>query len=175
MSNKLNTKHDALLDKPISYLINKGRFYMNTWVLVADAAEAKIYSQTKRNADLVEITSMQHPEAHEQEQELTSDRPGHIVGGGRHAHGMAQHSSAKEQSNVVFAKSLAKHLDQARQSGEFSQLVLFAAPSFLGHLRAELSEPTRRVVAYESNKDLVRETASAIKAHLPEDLHSSLA
>ncbi len=146
---------------------------MKTWVLVADAGEAKIYSQTKRHADLVLVSDLQHPEAHEHEQNLTSDRPGYITGGARHA--MEQPTSAKEQSNIVFAKHLAKHLEHSRQKGEFSQLVVFASPAFLGHLRTELSEQTRRLVAYESNKDLVRETPSNINNHLPEDLHSSLA
>ena len=148
---------------------------MNTWVLVADAAEAKIYSHANRNADLVEIARMQHPEARAQEQDLTTDKSGRSfdsVGGGRH--GMGQQTTAKEQSNINFAKTIAKRLDQARQDNEFSQLVLFAAPSFLGLLRVELSEPTRRQVAYESSKDLVREDANNIKSHLPEDLHSSL-
>jgi protein required for attachment to host cells len=148
---------------------------MNTWVLVADAAEAKIYSQTNRNADLAEVVSMQHPEARAHEQDLTTDKTGRSfdrVGGGRHA--MGQQTSAKEQSTINFAKSIAKRLDQGRQNGDFSQLVLFAAPSFLGLLRVELSEQTRREVVYEASKDLVRENASSIKAHLPEDLHSSL-
>ena len=37
---------------------------------------------------------------------------------------------------------------------EFEHIVLIATPSFLGHLRAALSDPVRRAVLHEMAKDV---------------------
>ena len=148
---------------------------MRTWILVADSAQATIYCQNNAKEHLSELTSMEHLEARAHDGDLTTDKSGRSFdsgGGGRHS--MEQRTQPKKQSTINFAKRLAIHLDQGRQNGEFGQLVLFAAPGFLGLLRAELSAPLKRQIVFESSKDLVREDIQSIRAHLPEGLHRTL-
>ena len=52
----------------------------------------------------------------------------------------------------TFAKHLADRLRMARASNRFHKLVIAAEPDFLGRLRAELDEPTKKLLAGEVQK-----------------------
>ena len=58
-----------------------------TWVVVADASRAEIYSRQKRFSQLEPVQHLIEPEARSKEQELASDAPGRAFdsrGEGRH-------------------------------------------------------------------------------------------
>jgi protein required for attachment to host cells len=55
-----------------------------------------------------------------------------------------------------FAKRIARRLDTERRNGDCQELVIIAAPHFLGMLRPQLSPSTRKIVVREVAKDLVR-------------------
>jgi protein required for attachment to host cells len=67
---------------------------------------------------------------------------------------------------VLFARRIARRLDEARQNDEFERLVVVAGPPFLGLLREEFSAPTRAVVAHEIRKDLVHSKPESLLKHL---------
>lgn len=71
-----------------------------------------------------------------------------------------------DQPERRFAKQLATMLDDKRGAGSFDQLILIAEPRLLGLLREQLSEPTRRSIKVESNKDLTRPTQESLRSHL---------
>ena len=67
---------------------------------------------------------------------------------------MTPGESGRDHEVHTFARELAGYLNRAIAKGEFRHLVLIAAPGFLGHLRASLSDTARRAVVHEAAKDL---------------------
>ncbi len=142
-----------------------------TWILVADSSRARIFSAETPSSALIEINTLAHPQSRLHEQNLSSDLPGHDsdkTGTGRH--GFQDETEPKEQEVIDFAKQISKHLDQARNSNKFKQLLIVAAPAFLGTLRNQLTDQTRKLVSIEMDKNLTQHKAEEIRGHLPEYL-----
>ena len=141
---------------------------MSTWILVADAAHARIFNAETATSAFTELESSIHPEAQQHEQKLTSDLPGRQAGGatGSH-HAVGSETDPKEYEAVKFAKDLCKHLEAAHNAQKFRQLIVVAAPAFLGRLRAEMSKNISKVVTLELDKDIVEQDAASIRGHLP--------
>jgi len=97
-----------------------------------------------------------------------SDVPGRVhdrFGPARHSVDNAQQVKAEERSR--FAREIAGTLVAAHQQQKFDQLVVMAAPTFLGVLRGCIGKPLARAIVAEVPKDLVGQDVEAIKAHLP--------
>ena len=142
-----------------------------TWILVADSSRARIFSAETPSAPLKEINTLAHPAGRIHEQHLTSDLPGHdsdSSGAGRH--GYQDEVEPKEQEVIDFAKHIAKHLEQARSTNKFKQLLIVAAPAFLGTLRSQLTDQTRKTVSIELDKNLTQQKPEVIRTYLPEYL-----
>ncbi len=141
---------------------------MNTWILIADSAHARIFNAETATSELSEIESLIHPEAQQHEQKLTSDLPGRQAGGstGSH-HSVGGKTDPKEYEAIEFARALCKQLEAAHNAQKFRQLIVVAAPAFLGHLRKEMSSNISKVVTLEIDKDIVEQDVNSIKEHLP--------
>lgn len=141
---------------------------MNTWILVADSAHARIFIAETATSDLTEIESIIHPEAQQHEQKLTSDLPGRQAGGstGSH-HSVGGKTDPKKYEAAEFARDLCNKIEAAHNAQKFHQLIVVAAPAFLGHLREEMSKNVSKVVALELNKDIVEQDTASIREHLP--------
>ena len=140
---------------------------MGTWVLVADGGRARLLNLEK-DRSLTEVEGFICPEERLREQDLTSDRSGRSFdskGGGRH--GMEPATSQQEQVAIEFAKELAERLEALRNSGAMDRLVLIAAPAFLGHLRAKISDETQSLIALSIDKDLTQHKLPEIADHIP--------
>ena len=53
-----------------------------TWILVANAAQAKLYANQGPNKGVKLVSEYAHPESREKGSDLVSDRPGHYQGHG---------------------------------------------------------------------------------------------
>ncbi|MBI1422747.1 MAG: host attachment protein [Gammaproteobacteria bacterium] len=140
-----------------------------TWVVVADSTRARIFSAESSSAGLSELETLAHPEGRMHDRDITSDLPGRSFdsnkAGGRHA--MEPSTDPKQELAIEFARTIARHVDAARVKNDFEQLVIVAAPTFLGLLREQLSNTCRKLVAFELNKNLVQQPAEEIRSHLP--------
>lgn len=146
---------------------------MKTWVLAADSSSARIFATDSRIGALDEIHVLLHPQSRQHEQDLTTDLPGRTfdrAGQGRHAMGVSV--SPKEQEALAFADEIVDFLEKGRSAGKFSQLIIIAAPAFLGDLRKKFSAALSRLVVLEMNKNLGKDQFSAdqIRQQLPERL-----
>ncbi len=142
-----------------------------TWILVADSSKARLFTVASASGPLIEVRDFLHPESRMHEQELTTDLPGkHRNDTGVGAHGFEQEVEPKEQEAIRFAGELADYLDKARNDGEYEQLVIVAAPKFLGHLREAMNPTVRGLVRLEIDKNLVGQSPQDIRKHLPEYL-----
>jgi protein required for attachment to host cells len=144
-----------------------------TWLVVADNSKARIFSVDSRKGPIEEIESIVHTEARLHEQNMTSDLPGRSNGkGGGGGHAYQDEVSPKEQGNINFARKIANKLDAARKDGKFKQVLLVAAPGFLGKLRSQLTAQTQNLACFELAKNLSHLGAKEIREHLPERLPS---
>lgn len=138
-----------------------------TWVVVAESSRARIFALHGLQSPMRELHDLVNPAARAAESDLVSDRPGRStdsMGGQRHA--KQPQVSPKEQVVVAFAREIAALIEQGRGRNEFEQLILVAAPEFLGLLRRSLDEVTRRCIKREIHKNVVREDEAAIRAWL---------
>ena len=141
-----------------------------TWVVVAESSRSRIFYVEKANEPLTEILSFDNPEARKHDAEFYAEHRGRSFDSHGHArHDISEHSANKHEAER-FAKQLAELLDSHRLTKDYDQLILFAAPSFLGLLREHMSEPTNRLVVHDCNKNLVQLNAEKIRAQLPTPL-----
>lgn len=143
----------------------------DAWILVADAARARIFSADSPRADLQPVEQLVSPEARLHERDLSSDRPGRAFdsfGEGRHATDTS--TSPKEQEAIRFAHEVVDHLEQGRVANRFDRLILVAEPHFLGLLRKAIKPALEQTITAEINKDLTKAGEREIREHLPQQL-----
>jgi len=161
------------------------------WVMVANNSGARIFTPAppaprlkdpqalqdeSPTARLVELETIEHPEGRLKSQSIDADRPGRsFESAGMKRHSMSREVDPKKQEAITFAKEVAERLESARLQGEVEQLILVAAPEFLGLLRGNLSSELRRMIAEEFSLDLFHMTPQEIRAHLPAELFSASA
>jgi protein required for attachment to host cells len=138
-----------------------------TWILAAESSRAVLYRVESRIAPLVEVKSFSHPEGREQEQDMTSDRPGRAFDSlGNNRHAMGKEVDPRRQEAMQFSRRLADCLEQGRNQGDYEQLILIAPPEFLGLLRQTLSEQVLKKVSQSLDKNLVQAGEKAIRENL---------
>jgi len=126
-----------------------------TWILVADAARARIVCNDGVGHGITDVPGAEFENEIVRDRDVYADRPGRVhesATTGRHA--MARTSDPKQQSAASFARSISNHLTGSAAKGAFDRLVLIAEPTFLGHLRAALPKKTSEAVTAEIAKDL---------------------
>lgn len=124
---------------------------METRVIVADSARARIFVSHTTLRQLQEVEGFAHTEAHLLESELVSDSSGKS----RNPHGsLDPATSARDHEAEGFARLLARHLKELHNRQHYEQLILIASPRFLGILRNQLPGPLDRLVTRTVDKDL---------------------
>lgn len=152
---------------------------MKTWILVAETSRARVFEMETRTSPLVEVGAFANPEGHMPMRDQLSDGPGrygtvksgrsNAITGGAHTFRKDDPERPLQES---FARTLAEELERARIERRFDQLVLMAAPGFLGVLRAELSPGVERLIVEEIPKNISRESAEEIRARMETALAS---
>ncbi len=131
------------------------------WVVVADEAQAFIYTRDTRRGALNELARLENPDARKKAGELVSDRGGRSFdsgGQGRHAMGQEK-PGPKEHLASLFAKQVAIRIAKALHNGTCRSYVLISAPRFLGMLRDAVAShcsvaPEKAIAKEVVNKDV---------------------
>ena len=141
---------------------------MNTiWILVANQAEAQIYSANQLPGNLMLVNTLTHEEGAAHARDLTSDAPGRVhdrMGSARHS--MEPDTGVKEEERRRFVKEMVDRLKAAHLRGDFDQLVLLAAPAVLGIIRKTLTGELAKAVVKEIPKDVIGQGMDKIQAQL---------
>ena len=138
-----------------------------TWILVANQAEAQIYASDQLPGNLLLIEVLANKEGATHPGDLVSDAPGRAydsTGSGRHA--MEPNTGVKEEQRRRFVKKMAGRLQAAHLKGDFSQLVLLAAPAVLGVIRKSLTAELKKIVIKEIPKDVIGQDVGKIQSQL---------
>jgi len=144
-----------------------------TWILVADSSRARLFLADTASSPLVELETFTHPASRQHEKEITTDLPGKQNGkgiNGSFAHAMTQETDPKHQEAINFAREVTQHLNKSHSKNKFRQLIIVAAPSFLGLLRDNLNHNTRRSLTLQLDKNLTQYKPEDIRKYLPQYL-----
>ncbi|MDH3236731.1 MAG: host attachment protein [Alphaproteobacteria bacterium] len=128
-----------------------------TWVVVADAAGARIFALNgpRQSISLKAVRDLSADI--KPSRKIASDRPGRThdrLGPGRHAE--EPPTDPKRHAKFSFAREIAHILDDERRKNAFAKLHVVAPPQFLGDLRGVMGSELRALVGTEINKDLTR-------------------
>jgi len=139
----------------------------HTWILIADGARARILQNDGPGKGLHEVPGGAFHGDHAATHDIMSDRTGRSyssVGPGRSA--IEAHSDPHRELKKTFARQLADALADGLQRKAYDRLVIVAAPSALGDLRAALSDQVRAKVTGELAKDLTKTPDGDVAEHL---------
>ncbi|WP_110689900.1 baeRF12 domain-containing protein [Salinicola endophyticus] len=133
------------------------------YVVVADAARARIFAREARV--MREIETLTHPESQLHTGDLRTGGKGESTSGPSRRQTGNEDTTSEKQA-MFFAKEVASYLRDARTQGKADELVLIAAPQFLGQLRDKLDKPTLEMVTQSIDKDLSKASEADIAAQL---------
>ncbi|WP_022947570.1 host attachment protein [Methylohalobius crimeensis] len=135
-----------------------------TWVVAAESSRARVFLAESRVKPMREWEGMANPKARSRVLDINADNAGHVhdrMGQARHL--MESEVDPKKHEAEVFAKEIAEYLEKMRATGRFEELVLVAAPEFLGMLRKHMTPASLKLVARAVSKNLVRDDEAAIR------------
>jgi protein required for attachment to host cells len=142
-----------------------------TWIVVADAGRARIFSVAAHGGTLDEFVDLINPLARLQDHDELADRRGRMAqGNGRHGSSPEPRQTHGEHVSETFAKELSQRLEAGRRHGDVAKIYLLADPHFLGLLRAGLDPATAKLVVWERAADLSRSDVADIRNALPAQL-----
>lgn len=143
---------------------------MTTWILVANAAEAKFFtSENLRVGKLELVRELTHPDSRKKVGELRSDKPGHYKTDGG-AHGSYSETDPKEVEAEHFAIQLARELKSAWDQNKYKHLVMVTPAHFHGLLKKHLDHHLADIIYIP--KDYTKYPVAKLEESLKERLYS---
>lgn len=133
-----------------------------TWIMVANASQAKLFSNKGPNKGLELIKEFEHPESREKAADLVSDRIGNYAGSGSYA----QPTSPKEHEAERFAQEIAQELEHGRVNNAYEKLVMVTSAHFMGLLNNRISAQVRNRISESINKDYTHLPVKELSGHL---------
>ena len=140
---------------------------VTTWIVLADGAHARIFTNTGPGTGLIEIKDWESQQARKPTRDLGTDRPGRgheSATYGRHA--LAPREDWHEGEKANFAHDVASYLNRQGSAGAFDQLILAAPPRTLGELRKSIDPATVDRLKSEINKDLTKIPLAELGDHI---------
>ncbi len=137
------------------------------WLLVADAARARLFEVDRRARRFVLRDSWADDAAAGKGSDLVADRPGRTfdsAGQGRHA--MEPPTAPKTVAKAQFLAMLAEHLVLEARRQSFDELHVVAAPRALGELREKFDGAVRDRLRGELAKDLMPSSEAELESAL---------
>lgn len=147
---------------------------MDSWILVADASRARIFSTGKKGQPWKLVEDFEHPESRMKNRELDPMEQGRtqLSFGAGHRPRMEPRTPPQQVEKEHFAQQLANALSKAVVEGACSSLVLVAPPAFLGDLRTMLSDHAAKCVSATVAKDYTGSDARELASRLEAIVHA---
>ncbi len=124
-----------------------------TWIVVANAARARLYENTGIGKGLKLLSELEHPQSRQKGSDLVADRPGFMQSAGN-GHGARQPAITPKQNEAEhFAQEIAHTLEAGRGQNKYERLILVAGSPFMGTLKARLPDPVIGLMTDTLEKD----------------------
>lgn len=136
-----------------------------TWIVAADAMEARIFAERARSGAVKELTELRMAST---STEQGAGRGQRATGHQRHGpgqHGVGEHDPHVEAERR-FLKRVANRLTLESGQGAFDRLVLMGPPKALGILKAELPPAVAAKIEATDPHERRRDDADEIRRHL---------
>lgn len=138
-----------------------------TWIVIADSSRAQILTRRVERPGFDVITAFESPDAHASAHQLGADRPGRVQESAYSAHHAVEpRIDPHEESQIQFLRTVAAYLNENGTREEVRDLILFAPPRALGHLRKLLDAAVVRKIRAEAPKDLTQVPIAELPKHL---------
>jgi protein required for attachment to host cells len=143
----------------------------NSWVLVANGSQARLYDMDGAKKSITLIKEFNHPESRMKTEQLSSDRSGRYMNSSTQGSGaFNEPTDPKSYEMERFALELTKSLDEGRAANKFGKVVLVASPHFLGLLKQNMSDQLGKAISHTIQKDYTavtdRDMLEQLKAHI---------
>jgi protein required for attachment to host cells len=135
-----------------------------TWIMVANASQAKLFANHGPKKGLQFIKELVHPESREKTSNLVSDRSGSHTGTGHGA--FVQATDPKHHEAERFAQEVSRELDDGRINNAYDRLILVASAPFVGLVNSRLPDPVRSKISEIIDKDYTRLPVKDLAGHL---------
>lgn len=142
-----------------------------TWILIANASEARLFQAEKNTKNLTLLEEFKHPESREKTLDLISDIGGRYRNPGFAPGGLYQEPTPpKELEAERFAHELAVKLNKGRNLNQFHDLIVIAPPHFQGLLSRFCNSHVKMLITHIFHKDYTK-----LKPHeLPQYLNGKI-
>jgi len=137
------------------------------WVLLANAARARLFERDHENNALRELATFVHPDGRLKTAQLSHDRAGQGARGSARAH-FEPPTSPKEREQQHFAELLAHHVEEAARAERIPGWALIASSPFLGRLRGALGHVAAARLTCHVDRDLTACTGQELERRVAE-------
>jgi len=143
----------------------------STWVLIANASQARCYTREHANSPWTVVAEFEDAWGRAKGSDLAEDRAGY-EGEGRNRVGasFSPRIDPKTKEHESFARKLAQFLNKAVGARRCEEIVIFASNPFLGEVKGLLDERAARALGRSLALDLTSfsgpELARRIEQHL---------
>lgn len=135
-----------------------------TWIMVANASQARLFSNDGPKRGLKLVKELMHPESREKTSNLVSDRSGAYGGTGHGAVG--QPADPKHHEAERFAQEVSRELEAGRVKNAYDRLILVASAPFMGLVNNHLPGQVRSLLSESIDKDYTRLPVKELAGHL---------
>lgn len=140
---------------------------VRTWILIADGGAARTFLNRGPGKGIEAIPGMTLEAETLPTRDIMADKPGRsFESSGNMRHGMEYRSDPHREQKKDFARDIAEKLEA--HLDDFDRLVIVAAATTLGDLRAVLSDAVKSKVTGELAKDLTHMAPNELPDHLGE-------
>jgi protein required for attachment to host cells len=147
------------------------------WIVAADASRARVFLARGVRSAFELVTTLEHAASRAKVHDLVSDdrgrkpagsSPGRQNGRSYGRAGAEPDTDPKEVEAMRFARELARYLDRGNEEHAFDELILLAPPHFLGLVKENIGDRTRRLIRLTVDKDYSQLDPPALAEHIRE-------
>ncbi|HYA66593.1 MAG TPA: host attachment protein [Burkholderiaceae bacterium] len=143
----------------------------STWVVVANASQARCYTREHASAPWTVVAEFQDPLGRAKGSDLVADRAGYeAVGRDRAGTAYAPRLDPKKKEHESFARQLAHFLNESVAARRCEQIVIFASNPFLGEIKPLLDEHASRALGRTLALDLTSFAGPELMRRIDEHL-----
>ncbi|MBT0586776.1 host attachment protein [Alteromonas oceanisediminis] len=127
-----------------------------SWLVVANGSEATLYKYLAGGTALEEIGGVGNGTRRYQDEDLVTDRPGVMSGGGSHIQGkdaLTSEQSPSDRAKHEFAQSVVDELESARRNDKLHSIDIVAEPSMLGLMRDLMDANLQKLIDKSVSKN----------------------
>lgn len=141
---------------------------MKNWVVVANAARARVLEAVDSGGPYAHVADLVHPQSRQKGVDLGDDRAGRVTGAG-HGLGSAKYvprTDVREREHERFAQEVAAVINEGVAAGRCAGLVLVASSPFLGELKSHLGAQADKLVLRTLASDYTNLSDAELAKHL---------